>query len=252
MSMRHGTQRRAEKPLPILRMPAKIVCKRRQPQQQRQRLLRLRTFFEPENCCESVIKRVIHDVIAAVAGLAEIVRALPHALKISMAPKTTQNSGDMSDGSKMTRIGRDKGDLAGVNRRPHRRQANQSGKICLAQGKTPRPVTTPPPCWRQGSQDLSGALDNSTVIRKKERGTLAGKEQPQAQRSEDQTRVGVASAPSATSGIEEWQNVPPNPKGWDKITEKDLKTSDWAKDSSNTFYSLTEESDLSSGEHSFS
>ncbi|KAJ1158238.1 hypothetical protein NDU88_010931 [Pleurodeles waltl] len=76
--------------------------------------------------------------------------------------------------------------------------------------------------------------------------------QPQAQRSEDQTRVGVTSAPSATSGIEERQNGPPNPKGWDKITEKDLKTSDWAKDSSNKFYSLTEKSDVSSGEHSFS
>ncbi|KAJ1126953.1 hypothetical protein NDU88_005359 [Pleurodeles waltl] len=44
---------------------------------------------------------------------------------------------------------------------------------------------------------------------------------------------------------------PPNPKGWGKITEKDLKTSDWAKDSSDKFYSLTEESDVSSGEHSF-
>ncbi|KAJ1199348.1 hypothetical protein NDU88_003185, partial [Pleurodeles waltl] len=66
------------------------------------------------------------------------------------------------------------------------------------------------------------------------------------------TRVGTTSAPSATSSIEERQNGPPNPKGWEKITKKDLKTSDWAKDSSDKFYSLTEESDVSSGEHSFS
>ncbi|KAJ1105049.1 hypothetical protein NDU88_002457 [Pleurodeles waltl] len=45
---------------------------------------------------------------------------------------------------------------------------------------------------------------------------------------------------------------PPNPKGWGKITEKDLKTFDWAKDSSDKSYSLTEESDVSSGEHTFS
>ncbi|KAJ1158239.1 hypothetical protein NDU88_010932 [Pleurodeles waltl] len=78
----------------------------------------------PSQPVRSVIRRVIYDVIVAVAGLAEIVRALPHALKISMAPKAARNSGDKSDGSKMTRIGRDRGDLAGVNRRPHRRQVN--------------------------------------------------------------------------------------------------------------------------------
>ncbi|KAJ1213499.1 hypothetical protein NDU88_001136 [Pleurodeles waltl] len=171
----------------------------------------------PSQPVRSVIKRVIYDVIAAVAGLAGIVRVLTHALKISMAPKTARNSGDKIDESKMTCIGRNKGDLAGANRRPHRRRANQLGTICLAQGKTPRPVTTPPPCWRQGSEDLSGALDNSTIIRRKERGPLAGKEQPQAQlqaqRSENQTRVGATSAPSATSGIEERKNVPPNLKG---------------------------------------
>ncbi|KAJ1156994.1 hypothetical protein NDU88_009710 [Pleurodeles waltl] len=46
--------------------------------------------------------------------------------------------------------------------------------------------------------------------------------------------------------------TPLSPKKWNKATEKDLKSSDWVKDSSDKFYSLTEESDLSSGEHSFS
>ncbi|KAJ1157253.1 hypothetical protein NDU88_009968 [Pleurodeles waltl] len=40
------------------------------------------------------------------------------------------------------------------------------------------------------------------------------------------------------------------PGGRDK--EKETKPLDWAKDSGDTFYSLTEESDLSSGEHGLS
>ncbi|KAJ1218392.1 hypothetical protein NDU88_005972 [Pleurodeles waltl] len=173
--------------------------------------------YIPSQPVRSVIRWVIYDVIVAVAGLAEIVRTLPYALKISIAPKAARNSEDKSDGSKATRTGRDKGDkgdLVGVNRRPHRRQ---------------------------------------------EGGPFAEKEQPQAQpqaqRTEDLTRVGAASAPSApsaTSSIEEQRMGPLNPKGVGKITEKDLKISDWAKDSSNKFCSLTEESDISSGEHSLS
>ncbi|KAJ1115873.1 hypothetical protein NDU88_004094 [Pleurodeles waltl] len=248
----------------------------------------------PSQPVRSVIRRVIYDVIVAVARLAEIVRTLPHALKISMALKAARNSGDKSDGSKMTRTGRDKGDigdLAGVNRRRHRRQVRGKGKSqstimsFLAGGaqesfsvhmtlpfetnstvaeiipsdicseKTFIESNEPLIKTGQGTEDLSRALDNSIVIRRKEEGPFAGKEQPQAQsqaqRSEDLTRVGAASAPSATSSIEERQMGPPNPKGWGKITEKDLKTSDWAKESSDKFYSLTEESDISSREHSF-
>ncbi|KAJ1119246.1 hypothetical protein NDU88_007432 [Pleurodeles waltl] len=108
----------------------------------------------------------------------------------------------------------------------------------------------------QGSEDLLGAGDSSTVITEKVWGPLARKEQfqaqPQAQRSENQTRVGATSVPSCTLGIEELQKISLNPKGWNKAIEKDLKSSDWAKDSRNKLNSLTEESDLSSGEHSFS
>ncbi|KAJ1164199.1 hypothetical protein NDU88_004644 [Pleurodeles waltl] len=108
----------------------------------------------------------------------------------------------------------------------------------------------------QGSEDLAGIGDSSTVIREKEGGPLARKEQlqvqPQGQRSENQTRVGATSIPSSTLGIEEMQKIPSSPKGWKKVIEKDLKSSDWAKDSSDKCYSLTEDSDLSSGEHSLS
>ncbi|KAJ1174455.1 hypothetical protein NDU88_006277 [Pleurodeles waltl] len=108
----------------------------------------------------------------------------------------------------------------------------------------------------QGSEDLAGIRDSSTVISEKEWGPLTGKEQlqvqPQGQRSEKQTRVGTTNISSSTLGIEEMQKIPSNPKGWNKVIEKDLKSSDWAKDSSDKFYSLTEDSDLSSGEHSLS
>ncbi|KAJ1083050.1 hypothetical protein NDU88_003210 [Pleurodeles waltl] len=171
--------------------------------------------FYQRNQVRSVIRWVIYDVRVAVAGLAEIVRMLPHVLKISMAPKAARNSGDKSDGSKMTHIGRvkgDKGDLAGVNRRP----ASTAGKL------TRKNMSGP-------GKDAK-ISDNTIPL-------LEGR---------------APSAQSATSSIEEQQNGPPNPKGWDKITEKDLNTSDWAKDSSDKFYSLTEESDVSSRELSFS
>ncbi|KAJ1198438.1 hypothetical protein NDU88_002279 [Pleurodeles waltl] len=71
----------------------------------------------------------------------------------------------------------------------------------------------------QGREDLAGIGDSSTVIGEKECGT------------------------------EEMQKIP---KGSNKVFEKDLKSSEWAKDSSDKFYSLTEDSDLSSGEHSLS
>ncbi|KAJ1192212.1 hypothetical protein NDU88_001524 [Pleurodeles waltl] len=200
-----------------------------------------------------------------------------------MAPKTTRNSGDKLDGSKMTRVGRDKGDLAGANRCPTSTTGKPIGKNMSGPGKDAKTSDSATPLLElvaetipldacsektliesnkplikaiQGSEDLLGARDSSTVIREKECGPLTGKEQlqvqPQAQRSENQTRVGATSVPSSTLGIEELQKISSNPKGWNKAVEKDLKSSDWAKDSSDKFYSLTEESDLSSGEHSFS
>ncbi|KAJ1192713.1 hypothetical protein NDU88_002019 [Pleurodeles waltl] len=43
-----------------------------------------------------------------------------------------------------------------------------------------------------------------------------------------------------------------NGKQWDKVVGKDPQLMDWCKDCSDKFYSLTEESDLSSVDHSFS
>ncbi|KAJ1092608.1 hypothetical protein NDU88_005718 [Pleurodeles waltl] len=90
------------------------------------------------------------------------------------------------------------------------------------------------------------------ATRRKERGSPISKEGLQAQRSEDLTGVEAASNTIATLGTEAVQNMPAKLKGGDKEIEKDLKPSDWAKDSGDKFYSLTEESDLSSGEHNLS
>ncbi|KAJ1188084.1 hypothetical protein NDU88_004849 [Pleurodeles waltl] len=221
------------------------------------------TPFQP---ARGVIKRVIHDVIAAVGGLAGFLRALPHALKISMAPKMARNSVDKTDGAKITRIGKDKGDSAGASRRPISTMAKPIVKNTSGLGKDAKTVDNTTPLLEktlieiteplikaaEGGDGLSGALDSSVATRRKERGSPISKERPQAQRSENLTGVEATSNTIATLGTEVVQNMPLKPKGWDKEIEKELNSSDWAKDSGDKFYSLTEESDLSSGEHSFS
>ncbi|KAJ1174714.1 hypothetical protein NDU88_000007 [Pleurodeles waltl] len=120
------------------------------------------------------------------------------------------------------------------------------GKKTLIEIKEPLIKVAP------GSDGLSGALDNSVATRRKERGSATRKERPQVRRTENLTRVEATSDTIATLGTKVVQNMPLKPKGWDKKIEKELKPLDWAKDSGNKFYSLTEESDLSSGEHSLS
>ncbi|KAJ1177249.1 hypothetical protein NDU88_002510 [Pleurodeles waltl] len=156
-----------------------------------------------------------------------------------MAPKTARNSGDKMDGSKITRIGRDKGDLAGANRCPTSTTGKPTGKNTSGPGKDAKTNGNVTPLSEHSNK-------------KEGEGPPARREQLQVQRFENQTRVGATSDSIATLGIEELQNMPLNPKGWDKVTEKDLKPLDWAKDSSDKCYSLTKESDLSRGEHSFS
>ncbi|KAJ1154715.1 hypothetical protein NDU88_007458 [Pleurodeles waltl] len=64
-------------------------------------------------------------------------------------------------------------------------------------------------------------------------------------------REGSASASGPSVDSEDLYKILGSPKGWNKATGKDPKFVDWGKDSSDKFYSLTEESDLSSGDHSF-
>ncbi|KAJ1150671.1 hypothetical protein NDU88_003461 [Pleurodeles waltl] len=56
-------------------------------------------------------------MLAAAAGVTRFIRLLSHTIKINMAPKTIRNLGDKSEGAKTTRIGRDKGETVGLNKR---------------------------------------------------------------------------------------------------------------------------------------
>ncbi|KAJ1200224.1 hypothetical protein NDU88_004050 [Pleurodeles waltl] len=199
-------------------------------------------------------------------------RVLPYALKISMAPKTTRNPGEKLDGVKTTRVGRDKGDPVGANKRGAQdsspahttlfSEINPSGTetILLDTSSKKTLIENNEPLTKtiQGSEYSLGTGDSNGATREKELGPPAGSEQlqaqpqPQAQQPEYQTSEGSANASGSALDIEDMHETPLSPKRWNKATEKDLKSSDWVKDSSDKFYSLTEESDLSSGEHSFS
>ncbi|KAJ1098065.1 hypothetical protein NDU88_003181 [Pleurodeles waltl] len=64
-------------------------------------------------------------------------------------------------------------------------------------------------------------------------------------------REGTASASGPAAEREDLHKFLGSLKRWSKTTGKDPQFVDWGKDSSDKFYSLTEESDLSSGDHSF-
>ncbi|KAJ1090427.1 hypothetical protein NDU88_003559 [Pleurodeles waltl] len=137
----------------------------------------------PHGPLRSVDKRTISEVLIAVAGVTRFIRLLSYAVKTNMAPKTIRNLGDKSGGAKTTRIGKDKGEAAGANKR-----------LTSIIGKA-------------AGSNVSGSLRD------------------------------------AKTG---------NGKQWDKVVGKDPQLTDWGKDCSDKFYSLTEESDLSSVDHSFS
>ncbi|KAJ1175771.1 hypothetical protein NDU88_001056 [Pleurodeles waltl] len=188
-----------------------------------------------------------------------------------------RNSGDKMDGAKASRLRKVKGDPAGANRRPLSTMARQTGRNRTGLGKdaktddniTPllefvtetiplgalgKKISTeikePPITTAQCGNSLSVGLDNCLAVRRKGRGFPSSKEGPQVQQPKNLTRVEDASNISATLGTEAGQNTSLKPGGRDK--EKEMKTLDWAKDSWDKFYSLTEESDLSSGEHGLS
>ncbi|KAJ1082309.1 hypothetical protein NDU88_002477 [Pleurodeles waltl] len=247
------------------------------------------------------MKRVIHDVIVVIVGLAGFVRALPHSLKMA------RKSGDKTDGAKLLRSGKDKGDPAGVNRRPIMAMGRQTGRNITSQGKdvkvddniTPLPenrgkiktqatitsflaggtqesgitVITPTSGEGQTATESSpvGALsektfketapqpgggglvgsDSCAMVTKKEKDPPISQEWPPAQQHATVTQGEDLSNIKPTRDIVAVQNISQSPGGRDKENEKEMKILDWAKDSGDKFYSLTEESDFSSAdEHS--
>ncbi|KAJ1157871.1 hypothetical protein NDU88_010568 [Pleurodeles waltl] len=99
--------------------------------------------------------------------------------------------------------------------------------------------------------------DNHRETREKELCPPAGNKQSQVQQFDQFEQLehqggegGLSISRPATEG-ENLHKSSASPKKWGKITGKDLQFVEWGKDNSDKFYSLTEESDLSSGDHSF-
>ncbi|KAJ1177222.1 hypothetical protein NDU88_002483 [Pleurodeles waltl] len=94
-------------------------------------------------------------------------------------------------------------------------------------------------------------LDSCVVVRRKERDSPISQERSLAQQPVNLMQAEDVSNIKPTRGIEAGQNTLLKPGGRDKENEKEMNILDWAKDSGDKFYSLTEESDFSSGgEHS--
>ncbi|KAJ1161923.1 hypothetical protein NDU88_002403 [Pleurodeles waltl] len=200
-------------------------------------------LYTPSRPLRSGIKRTISDVLTAAAGVIRLIRLLSHALKTNMAPKATWNPGGKTDGVKTTRVGRDKGEPAVVNKRLTSIAGKAVGKNTLGLVKDAK---------------MSNKIEDSNrETREKELGP-PGSKQPQTQQSdqieqpEHQSKEGSASKSGPAAERGDLHKPLGSPKRWGKITGKDPQLVDWGKDSSDKFYSLTEESDLSSVNHSFS
>ncbi|KAJ1082403.1 hypothetical protein NDU88_002571 [Pleurodeles waltl] len=114
----------------------------------------------------------------------------------------------------------------------------------------------PPVNFKQGMESMLEAEDNQRESKEKKPGPTTEIKQPQAQQSDRSERLehqegeGGASIFRPPTEGENLYKILSNTKNLGKIAGKDLQSVEWGKDNSDKFYSLTEESDLSSGEHS--
>ncbi|KAJ1195770.1 hypothetical protein NDU88_005038 [Pleurodeles waltl] len=128
--------------------------------------------------------------------------------------------------------------------------STSSKKLCVENNE---PLIKP----IQGTENMSEIEDNNRETREKELAPPAGNKQPQTQQFdqfeqlEHQSGEGTASTSGPATEREDLHKSLGSPERWGKITGKDPQFVDWGKDNIDTFYSLTEESDLSSGDHSF-
>ncbi|KAJ1162566.1 hypothetical protein NDU88_003034 [Pleurodeles waltl] len=79
------------------------------------------------------------------ARFGALVNALPGALKTNMAPETIRNSGDKGEGAQAVRMGKDKGDIVLVGRRPASTIMKPSGKPAAGLGKDVKNDEATPP-----------------------------------------------------------------------------------------------------------
>ncbi|KAJ1149987.1 hypothetical protein NDU88_002785 [Pleurodeles waltl] len=71
----------------------------------------------PARPLRSVIKQTITEVLAVAVGITRLIRLLSQTITINMAPKVNRHLGDKSEGAKIARSGRGKGESAGLNKR---------------------------------------------------------------------------------------------------------------------------------------
>ncbi|KAJ1210878.1 hypothetical protein NDU88_006240 [Pleurodeles waltl] len=106
-------------------------------------------------------------------------------------------------------------------------------------------------CKETAPQPGSEGSDSCTTERRKEKDPPNSQECPPAQQYATAIQGGDLSNIKQTWGSAEEQSISQSLGGGDKDNEKEMKILDWAKDTGDKFYSLTEESDFSSAdEHS--
>ncbi|KAJ1200404.1 hypothetical protein NDU88_004228 [Pleurodeles waltl] len=134
-------------------------------------------------------------------------------------------------------------------RRNRRGAMTRQGKLCTENNEpSVKPI-----------QDTENMLEiKDREIKEKELGPLTGSNHLQTQQSdqieqpEPQSREGTVSTTGPVAERVDQHEVHGSPKRWGKTTGKDSQLVDWGKDSSDKFYSLTEESDPSSVDYSLS
>ncbi|KAJ1219200.1 hypothetical protein NDU88_006771 [Pleurodeles waltl] len=195
----------------------------------------------PHGPLRSVVKRTISEVLIAVAGVTRFIRLLSYAVKTNMVPKTIRNLGDKSGGAKTTRIGKDKAEAAGANKHltsiiGKAAGSNVSGSLRDAKTEA-----------EDSNKEISEKIPSLSGPRQSQRQPPDQNEELELQNKEGAVKV---SGPA----LERDDLTVPlgNGKQWDKVAGKDPQLTDWGKDCSDKFYSFTEESDLSSVDHSFS
>ncbi|KAJ1115401.1 hypothetical protein NDU88_003625 [Pleurodeles waltl] len=241
----------------------------------------------------SAIYGIVQDLITAIAEVTSWVKLFPHFLKKRMAPKIPRNPGDKTDNAKSLRSGRDKGDLAGVNRRPTSMVGRQLVKNTTGQSKDLKASDNmTPPAENKGKSKTQATINSfltggaqeiettllTTMLGGEQTSTEGACEGASSKKSgkERLSQSGTIRADSGT--MEKWQETPlklqhvPEVQGKDlsnirqtrgsageqgrlrslgesaKSNGKEIKNLDWSKDTGDKFYSLTEESELSSTE----
>ncbi|KAJ1128109.1 hypothetical protein NDU88_006488 [Pleurodeles waltl] len=186
----------------------------------------------------------------------------PGTQEADMAPKAAQNFGDKGEGARIALAGKDSGDIGFTGRRPVSGVIQQGGKNTAGIVKEDKEVTSAPPVDPRGKDKTQPAIttqgdevrpteasDNADLAKASNSGSmhpqsleLNGAIQAFQDRIDTLPAVGFG---NSTKGIEDDKNSEVEIRKIEK-SEKSKKGSDWSKDGSDKFYSLTEDSESTS------